>query len=163
MAKIQPDHTAVIWHGKTTTYEQLMNQAARIAAGLVAAGAEKGERIGLAFARTPALFSGMLGILMAGGAYVPMQASLPQKRICYMAETAGVRKILCDKKSREMIAGIPGIICLDADAFEENPQETYVQVTGEDLIHVLFTSGSTGRPKGVMIRHRSVSRTCTRI
>ena len=56
-----------------------------------------------------------------------------------------------------MIAGIPGIICLDADAFEENPQETYVQVTGEDLIHVLFTSGSTGRPKGVMIRHRSVS------
>ncbi len=41
MAKIQPDHTAVIWHGKTTTYEQLMNQAARIAAGLVAAGAEK--------------------------------------------------------------------------------------------------------------------------
>ena len=157
MAKIQPDHTAVIWHGKTTTYEQLMNQAARIAAGLVAAGAEKGERIGLAFARTPALFSGMLGILMAGGAYVPMQASLPQKRICYMAETAGVRKILCDKKSREMIAGIPGIICLDADAFEENPQETYVQVTGEDLIHVLFTSGSTGRPKGVMIRHRSVS------
>nr|WP_275891395.1 non-ribosomal peptide synthetase [Ruminococcus sp. OA3] len=157
MAKIQPDHAAVIWHGKTTTYEQLMSQAARIASGLLAAGAEKGERIGLAFARTPALFAGMLGILMAGGAYVPVQATLPQKRICYMAETAGVRRILCDKKSREMISEVPGIVCLEAEDFKENPQEIHVPVTGEDLIHVIFTSGSTGRPKGVMIRHRSVS------
>lgn len=157
MARIQPDHTAVIWHGKTMTYEQLTDQAEQIASGLLNAGVEKGERVGLAFSRTPKLIAGMLGILMAGGAYVPMQPTLPQKRIGYMAETAGIKKILCDQKSMEMLGEVPGMVCLDADGFEGNIGEICVPVTGEDLIHVLYTSGSTGRPKGVMIRHRSIS------
>ena len=141
--------------GKKITCQELDRRAGSIACGLHAAGVSRGDRIGLCFGRTPELLAGMLGILKAGCAYVPLSPSLPAKRTDYILETAGAAFVLCDQESRESLVNkteLPVLVSSQMDScFVENG------VNGEDLIHVLFTSGSTGRPKGVMLRHRSLS------
>ena len=155
-ARMYPSETAVIWHGEKITCQELDRRAGSIACGLHAAGVSRGDRIGLCFGRTPELLAGMLGILKAGCAYVPLSPSLPAKRTDYILETAGAAFVLCDQESRESLVNkteLPVLVSsqMDSGSWEETG------VNGEDLIHVLFTSGSTGRPKGVMLRHRSLS------
>ncbi len=155
-ARMFPSETAVIWHGEKITCRELESRAAAIACGLHAAGVSRGGRIGLCFGRTPELLAGMLGILKAGCAYVPLSPSLPARRTAYILETAGASAVLCDQESREGLVHkttLPVLVSsqMDSGSWEETG------VNGEDLIHVIFTSGSTGRPKGVMLRHRSLS------
>ena len=155
-AQREKDGAAVIFHGEITTREQLEKRACQIAGALASAGIRPGERIGLSMKRTSEFFAGMLGILKTGCAYVPLLATLPEKRLSYMVETGGISRILCDDATRKSLPEglqdrllVPGTD--EPEAFSSAP------VSPEDLINVLFTSGSTGKPKGVMIRHRSIS------
>lgn len=155
-AMLHPQDTAVICHGEKTTRIQMERRACQIASVLVNAGAAPGGCIGISMRRTPDLFAGMLGILKAGCAYVPILSTLPPKRLDYMAQTAGIQIILCDEQtlpqlpeSLRAMAVVPSL-----DGVHEF-QDT--AVSPDSLCNVLFTSGSTGRPKGVMIRHSSVA------
>ena len=155
-ARMYPGETAVIYHGQRLTYRELEQMAGIVAGGLHEAGAARGDRIGLCFARTPWLLAGMLGILKAGCAYVPLSPSLPEKRVRYILETAGASIVLCDKENRVNMQGKTALPLLSSEELTAAPWED-TGINGEDLIHVLFTSGSTGRPKGVILRHRSLS------
>ena len=104
-ARMYPGETAVIYHGQRLTYRELEQMAGIVAGGLHEAGAARGDRIGLCFARTPWLLAGMLGILKAGCAYVPLSPSLPEKRVRYILETAGASIVLCDKENRVNMQG----------------------------------------------------------
>jgi surfactin family lipopeptide synthetase A len=102
------------------------------------------------------LFASLIGILMAGCAYIPVLPSFPTKRIVHMLETAGAVLLLCDAESRRALsAALPCrlLVLSDAHAAFAPPEGR----TSTDLIHILFTSGSTGRPKGVMLTHRSIA------
>lgn len=134
-----------------------MQRARQIAAGLRQEGAVKGDRIGLCCRREEGVFEGMLGILLAGCAYVPFLQTNPVKRISYMMQTAGVKIALCGKAALAKLAqeDLPcRCVALDSGAGAPYlPCET----GGEDLMYVLYTSGSTGQPKGVMLRHQALS------
>ena len=101
--------------------------------------------------------STVLGILLAGCAYVPFLQTNPVKRISYMMQTAGVKIALCGKAALAKLAqeDLPcRCVALDSGAGAPYlPCET----GGEELMYVLYTSGSTGQPKGVMLRHQALS------
>lgn len=155
-ALLHPDDAAVIFHGETVSRLEIERRACKIANSLTSAGAVPGGRIGLAMSRTPDLFAGMLAILKTGCAYVPLLSGLPEKRLCYMAETAGISIILSDDSCR---AQLPESLRAFTVLPSEDTAEEFasVNVSPSDLINVLFTSGSTGRPKGVMVRHSSAA------
>ncbi len=150
-ALMQPDAAALRFHGEDVTYAQLIEGARSAAAELQQAGAEPGDRIGLCFKRTPKLFTAMLGILMAGCAYVPISPDFPPERVNHMLTASGARLIYCDGSGAA--AGAERIVMGSAKDAAYTPVDTPTS----SLIHVLFTSGSTGRPKGVMITHRAIA------
>ncbi|RJS12520.1 non-ribosomal peptide synthetase, partial [Corallococcus sp. H22C18031201] len=105
---------------------------------------------------------GMLGILKAGAAYVPVEASQPTERVAWMLQEAGVSVVLTQERLADELPEVGGLlVLLDAEwdaisARPSTPPDT--QVCADDLAYVMFTSGSTGRPKGVCVPHRGVTR-----
>ena len=113
--------------------------------------------IGLMMQRSEWLLIGILGVLKAGGAYLPIDRSYPQDRVSYMLSDAQVSVLLTDGKMEDG----PEVSCVSlteewpqiSKKGEDNPPR---QTGSEDLAYVIYTSGSTGKPKGVMIQHSSV-------
>jgi amino acid adenylation domain-containing protein len=128
-----------------------------------------GQLIGLCLERSPELIIGMLGILKAGCAYVPIDPAYPTERIAYMVADTRMSLVLCHEKWRPMLDGsVPAIVAIDLLA-SERPDEVlcgnYSKENGstsrdhsQDLAYVIYTSGSTGMPKGVMTPHIGVVR-----
>lgn len=147
----------------TLTYAELGRRAEALAHRLRAAGVRPGDRVGLAAARDLGLPVAMLGIVMAGAAYVPLDGDYPPERLVHMAEDSGLVAIVAgdlataanlpdavtDRVDRVLVLG---------DTAGASDAGTLPTVSGGAVAHVIYTSGSTGRPKGVLIPHRGVSR-----
>ncbi|WP_371783796.1 non-ribosomal peptide synthetase/MFS transporter [Streptosporangium subroseum] len=147
-----PEATAVVDVSGSLTYGEVDRLANRLARHLVAAGVRPDEPVGVLVDRHSGLVPALLGVLRAGGAYMPMETAYPDDRLAYMLETAGARVVLTD---REHAGRVPGALVLP-DLLAAGPDEPLeVDVTPGHLAHVIFTSGSTGRPKGAAIEHRS--------
>lgn len=158
MAKIHPEKPALIFHDQVLTFGELQARSDALAAVLMENGVEKGDSVGLLCRRGPQMIIGMLGVLKAGAAYVPMLPKFPIGRLQYMVEISGITLTLCDSETMQSLP--EGLSCrfMDIDvAVEEEAVFTPPQNrTSDDICCVLFTSGSTGKPKGVMVRHRSM-------
>src|SRR6266498_3835480 len=106
--------------------------------------------------RTPERIA-LMGVLKAGGAYLPLDPGYPLERLSYMLEDAGVGIALTEQGLEERLPAYWGqTVCLDLEwerISEESEGEPESEVTAENLAYVIYTSGSTGRPKGVMIEH----------
>ncbi len=164
-AQVKRDGTAtaiICDHDKTfgtptLTFDQLNAKANQLAHLLRSAGVGPGAIVGLAVERSFSMIIGLLGILKAGGAYLPIAPDNPADRIRYLLQDAGVRVLLVQQKTAQLVAFDGTTIDLEnPDTYrgsEENPAGVN---RPEDLAYVIYTSGSTGRPKGVMIEHRSV-------
>ena len=155
----QPDSVAIVFGAERITYRDLNSRANQIANYLIKHGAGPDVLIGIFARRTPALLAGILGILKAGSAYVPIDPSYPKDRLQYILEDARAPIVLTENSLLGELAGYAGkIICLDADwdkmSHEPDTNPT-TQVNRRNLAYVLFTSGSTGRPKGVALEHRT--------
>ncbi len=139
------------------TYGQLNAKANQVAHLLRASGIGPGSIVGLIVERSFAMIIGVLGILKAGAAYLPIAPDNPPDRLRYLIEDAGVRVLLTQEKTAAHFSFEGKIINLEDLAIyagsEENPSAL---AKPEDLAYVIYTSGSTGRPKGVMVEHRSV-------
>ena len=139
------------------TYAQLNAKANQVAHLLRASGVGPGDIVGLIVERSFSMMIGLLGILKAGGAYLPIAPDNPPERIRYLLQDAGVRVLLVQQKTAQLVSFEGKIINLEnPDIYqgsEENPRS--INQPG-DLAYVIYTSGSTGRPKGVMLEHRSV-------
>ncbi|GAA4231458.1 amino acid adenylation domain-containing protein [Streptosporangium album] len=151
-ARHTPEATAAVDAAGSLTYGEVDRLADRLARHLVAAGVRPDEPVGILIDRHRWLVPALLGVLRAGGAYMPMDPTYPDDRLAYILETAGARVVLAD---REYAGRVPGALVLSdlLAAGSDGPVE--VDVTPGHLLHVIFTSGSTGRPKGVAIEHRS--------
>ncbi len=169
-----PENTALITsEGSVLTYGELNQKANRIAHKLISFGAGQDDLIGIMTKRNEYLLAGMLGILKAGAAYVPIDPEFPKERIDYMIQASKPKAILIDKdyeekleydgvcincaalEKEEQSAGNPEIPC--RRDFQRDFQGDFQGNSKENsLAYVIFTSGSTGKPKGVMINHGSV-------
>lgn len=162
-AELTPDGVAAVFEGESLTYRELNERANQVAHALLAKGVQPDTRIGLSVDRSLALPVGVLGILKAGAAYVPIDPSLPAERIGQMLEDAKAQLLVTESRHKEKLKGAKAaLLCLDSEWEREfamqSKKDPVCKAGPEHLAYVIFTSGSTGRPKGVMIEHRSVSR-----
>ncbi|GHD88930.1 non-ribosomal peptide synthetase [Streptomyces naganishii] len=151
-----PDATAVIDDGGSVDYATLTGRAAAVAAALTARGHRPHERVAVVLEKGWEQVAGALGVLLAGGTYVPVEASHPDARRNKIIESAGIGLVVTHSAvGGELPAGVGRVDVdrLSTAAFDE------VAVSPDDSAYVIFTSGSTGEPKGVEISHRAAVNT----
>lgn len=149
-----PEKTALIQQERKVSYHEVLLRASTLARELGSLPA--GTPVGIFTSGSLDVIIGLVGILLAGGAYVPIDPALPQERIDFLVKDAGISVIVADRTIRAAdgnyrIVFVPGEggspgKCSDPLA------------TPADPVYILYTSGSTGRPKGVVIPHRAVIR-----
>ncbi|BCL83203.1 non-ribosomal peptide synthetase [Ktedonobacteria bacterium brp13] len=158
--RLHPQHLAVISAHEQLTYEQLNARANQLAWVLRARGVGPTEPVGLCLPRQAQMLVGLLGILKAGSAYVPLDAGSPVARLTYQLQQSQARLLLTQKSVRPELPDWGGeIVCLDDLASQlaaASTQNLPSSSAGQDLAYIIYTSGSTGRPKGVMVQQRSV-------
>ncbi|GAB3795741.1 hypothetical protein GCM10027605_02330 [Micromonospora zhanjiangensis] len=143
----RPEAVAVVAGDRRITYRELADRSERLAARLLARGCRHGDRVGLRVERTADLVVGVLGILRAGCAYVPLDPSYPADRLSFMTADA-----------RLALVADADLLGHDDDGDLTVPDVTS---TAADLAYLIYTSGSTGRPKAVTISHGHVVRLLT--
>jgi amino acid adenylation domain-containing protein len=155
-----PDEPAAVFGDERWSYARLDAEANRIARRLRDLGVSTEVLVGVAMQPSLRRLAGILGILKAGGGYVPLDPALPAERLTYMIEDADVPVILTDAASE---AGLPAIsrhvVSLDrewAEISRLEPSPPGGGATPSDVAYVIYTSGSTGRPKGVVVEHAQV-------
>jgi amino acid adenylation domain-containing protein len=155
-----PGALAVSGAGTRLTYAELDRDANRIAHYLHSQGVAPEHRVGILLERTPQLLAAILGVLKAGGAYIPIDPGYPAERIQYMLDDAGAAIVLTQQSLLPLVDGSRAKgLCLDRDraAFASLPSSRLAgEATAANLAYAIYTSGSTGRPKGVQIDHRGL-------
>ncbi len=155
-----PDAVALVFEDQQLTYQELNHRANQLAHHLQSLGVKPDVLVALCVERSLEMVVGLLGILKAGGGYIPLDPSYPQERVAFMLSDAQVPVLLTQKT---LMNGLPEleahITCLDTDweiISQESNENLVSDVTGDNLAYVIYTSGSTGKPKGVQLCHRSV-------
>ncbi|WNZ08509.1 non-ribosomal peptide synthetase [Streptomyces sp. 11x1] len=158
--RTRPDAVAALDEYGPLTYRELDERSSRIAHHLLDLGVSRGDLVGLCVERGTWLVAGMLGVMKAGAAYVPLDPNYPEERLAYMLRDSGVGYVV----TQETVAGgLPPtdavLVPVDRDhaVLDRRPVTApEVALTPEDLAYVIYTSGSTGRPKGVLVTHRGI-------
>jgi amino acid adenylation domain-containing protein/thioester reductase-like protein len=158
-----PTEVAIVFENETLTYTQLNARANQLAHTLRAKGVLGGQLVGICVERSLEMMVGLLGILKAEGAYVPIDPNYPPERVAYMLEDTAPKVLLTQERLRSLFLGTAvQVLSLDTDWGEvelqsaENPNAASPELRSQHLAYVIYTSGSTGRPKGVMVTHRSL-------
>ena len=146
------------------TYGELWSRATHLASHLLDLGVTRGTHLGLATERSPEMVVGLLGILLAGGTYVPLDPAYPEERLTYMLESAcrgqAERLLLTRRADRQGLGTLLDLATtvVEIDTVLETPGEVAPEFPAVDptaLAYTIYTSGSTGKPKGVEISHRA--------
>ncbi|MBW8873686.1 MAG: non-ribosomal peptide synthase/polyketide synthase [Acidobacteria bacterium] len=145
-ARRAPEAPALTCGEVTVTYGELDRRSNRLARWLRRQGAGPESRVGLRLDRSVDLVVGILGVLKAGAAYVPLDPGAPRERAAFVVEDAGVRIVV----GEEELGKMEGLSTGDLEPLGD----------ASSLAYVIYTSGSTGRPKGVLITHGNVVRLC---
>ncbi|MGD9670446.1 MAG: Pls/PosA family non-ribosomal peptide synthetase [Hyphomicrobiaceae bacterium] len=162
-AQLRPGSIAVEFSGSALSYAQLDRYANKIANYLVARGLRPTDLVGIYLRKSPRLYAVLLGILKAGGGYVPIDPKFPLDRVQSISDDAKLRFLISEDALADAIAGgvRTNLLRLDSehDAIEWSPHIPLDRqdLTPGNLCYVIYTSGSTGRPKGVMIEHRNAA------
>ena len=158
-----PDATALVYGGHSLTYADLNRRANRLARYLVNRGIGPDKVVGICVERGLEMIVGLLGILKAGGVYVPLDPSYPPERLQYMLADAAPRVLLTQERLKEVLPHTDAeVIALDqqwehiARQPGDNLDAEALGLRCHHLAYVIYTSGSTGQPKGVMIEHRHI-------
>lgn len=156
-----PDAVALICGDRRMTYRELDGYSNQLTRYLRKQGAAKEMLVGIAIERSIEMVAGMLGILKAGSAYVPLDPKYPRERTSLLIEDAGMSLVLASESSRQRLAhGKARVVSIDGEAdaiSKENPAPIEPVAASDNLAYVIYTSGSTGKPKGVMVEHRHVA------
>jgi amino acid adenylation domain-containing protein len=154
--ELTPQAVAVTSNGVSLTYAELNGRANAVAERLIAMGAGPDVLVALCMERSAAMLVGLLGILKAGAAYLPVDLRYPADRVAFILEDAGVPLMI---SQRSLEATLPKhqaqVLFLD-DVTEPRKENIGSRATLDHLAYVIYTSGSTGKPKGVEVLHRGV-------
>jgi amino acid adenylation domain-containing protein len=155
-----PDAVAVVCADRSLTYRQVWWRAKRLAAALRTAGVGVESLVGLALPRTEDLVVALLGVMMSGAAYVPIDPRYPSQRLGFLLADANPVLVLTDTDTQPVLPDHSVPCCLldtlELDAADEADVEPDVLVRPDNLAYVMYTSGSTGIPKGVGVTHAMV-------
>ena len=163
LAQKQPQAIAVSFENETLSYEQLNQRANQLAHALIAEGVVSESAVGLMCQPSLDLIVGILGILKAGGCYVPLDPKQPQNRLLTIANDAGVRWIVHGTMLETENNGWQGSqltwVNLGGKHLSTfNTVNPELAILPQQLAYIIYTSGSTGKPKGVSINHSQVLR-----
>ncbi|WOT32756.1 non-ribosomal peptide synthetase [Streptomyces coeruleorubidus] len=157
-ARTRPDAVAIVDEHRSLTYRQAAEHASQLAHHLIERGLGHEQVVGISLGRSADMVIGLLAVLQAGCAFVPLDPQWPAARRAVVIEDA--RVVVQLNASGEHDPAEPPAVAVDLDdwRYGSHPTEgTGVTVQGDALAYVIFTSGSTGRPKGAMIRHEAIS------
>ena len=155
-----PHETAVAARNATLTYGELNDRANRLASSLLVQGVQPGTPVALFVERSADMVTGILGILKAGAAYVPLEPSYPEERISFALADTGAPVLVTQSHLLDRLpAHKAAVITLEEVLLQENGGKVdspTAAVSLEDPAYIIYTSGSTGMPKGVVVRHRNL-------
>ncbi|MEC2134528.1 non-ribosomal peptide synthetase DhbF [Bacillus subtilis] len=169
-AALRPDAIAVVYENQALNYAELNERANRLARMLISEGVGPGQFVALALPRSLEMAVGLLAVLKAGAAYLPLDPDYPADRIAFMLKDAQPAFIMTNTKAADHIPpveNVPKIVLDDPELAEklntypaENPKnkDRTQPLSPLNTAYVIYTSGSTGVPKGVMIPHQNVTR-----
>jgi natural product biosynthesis luciferase-like monooxygenase protein/amino acid adenylation domain-containing protein len=156
-----PDVAAVIFGGERLSYAELDARSNRLAHHLIGLGVGPDTIVGISIERSIELVVAMLGVMKAGGAYLPLDPTYPAERIAFMLQDAAAPVLITQERlESKLSAGDARVLRIDADwsTIAGRPDSAPDSgVAPANLAYVIYTSGSTGTPKGVMIEHRNVA------
>ena len=151
-----PKGTAVSFGGQQLTYEELNARANGVARRLQGLGVRSDVPVGLFLERSLEMVVGILGVLKAGGACLPLDPAYPADRLAFMLSETQAPVLLTQSRLQSQLPPHSArVLCVDAvpDRKESAP---IAAVTSENIAYVIYTSGSTGQPKGVRVTHRGL-------
>ena len=155
-----PAAAAVVFNGGQLSYAELDARANRLARHLRKLGVGPEALAGVFCERSPELLVALLGVLKAGGAYLPLDLLQPPERLAFMLEDAGARVLLTQERLLERLPACDAsVVCLDSDWPDietEDDAGLPPSALPSHPAYVIYTSGSTGRPKGVVVTHGGV-------
>jgi pyochelin synthetase len=158
----QPDHLALISPRRSLTYQEVLNEATLLGHQLRQLGSRPNHLVAVVMEKGWEQVVGVLGILLSGAAYLPIDAKLPHERLTFLLEHGEVEVMLTQSWLDKTMQWPEGLkrLCVDELNMTEAPAELLDNRQGpDDLAYVIYTSGSTGVPKGVMIDHRGAVNT----
>ncbi|MDF1516196.1 MAG: AMP-binding protein, partial [Anaerolineae bacterium] len=155
-----PDRVAFLHHDEHITYKSLNTQANRLAHFLRSTGVLPGTPVGLCTDRCSHMVIGILGIIKAGGCYVPIDPSDPAQRIALLIEETELQIVLThDAHMQLFLTEDIKMVALDTQWREitcGSQDNLEVEIDPQNPLYIMYTSGSTGMPKGIVIPHRAV-------
>jgi amino acid adenylation domain-containing protein len=156
-----PYHLAVVFENKSLTYFELNKKANQVAQHLTQLGVQPDSLIGICAKRSLEMIIGILGILKAGCAYLPLDPNYPAERLSYMLSDSKAPIVLTDAFYPNLKTDILDINTVEIEKILEKMNiESDINVANlvksENLAYIIYTSGTTGEPKGVAITHRSL-------
>ena len=155
--KRAPGAVAVACEGEALTYAELARRAEALARRLARLGVGPEARVAICAERSPRLLVAVLGVLAAGGAWVPLDPAHPRQRLGLILEDCGARILLSERPLSGLLSPCGAtVVLLDGEPGEEAAPPLY-RARPENLAYVIYTSGSTGRPKGVEVRHQGLA------
>ncbi len=154
VAARQPERAALAHGDRLLTYAELNEQANKLAAALTGQGIVPGDAVALLTERSAEMIIGILGIMKAGAAYLPIDPGAPQSRIDELLADSGAKLVLTREAIDEWLESMPE----RPEGWRVNPVPPQ---DGDALAYLMYTSGSTGKPKGTMTTHRNIVRVVT--
>ncbi|NML38788.1 amino acid adenylation domain-containing protein [Chitinophaga sp. G-6-1-13] len=155
-----PDRIAISCNDRSLTYKMLYERAQQLGHYLNSKGVGKDTLVPVCIERSPEMIVALLGVLRAGGAYVPIDPEYPEERIRFILEDTAASVVITSVESQPALKTIyDGETVILSDHPDFSPVETTVlppAAQPHDAAYVIYTSGSTGKPKGVIIEHRNV-------
>ncbi|MDZ7963729.1 MAG: amino acid adenylation domain-containing protein [Nostoc sp. DedSLP03] len=156
-----PKNIAVVFEKEQLTYSELNAKANQLAHHLRKLGVGKEALVAICVERSLEMIIALLGVLKAGGTYLPVDPMYPKERVAFMLSDAQTSVLLTQQR---LLKSLPEqgtqIVCLDTDweSIAQESEENLCRngIQPDNLAYVIYTSGSTGKPKGVMISHSSI-------
>lgn len=153
-AQQTPDNIAVVFENQSLTYQELDAKANQLSNHLISLGVKSEVIVALCVERSIDIIVGILGVLKAGGAYLPLDPTLPSEALTFRLQDSQASILLTQK---HLINKLPQhqtpILCIDTDI---PPTPQLPNSPTSSLVYVIYTSGSTGKPKGVAVEHRQL-------
>jgi natural product biosynthesis luciferase-like monooxygenase protein len=161
-ADAMPDAIALVFEDEELTYRELNERANQLARHLRTLGVGAERIVGIYMQRSPLMLVAMLGVLKAGGAYLPLDMASPKERLIHMLDDTRPLLLLTEEHLADELptSDAVRVVSLDAEwqTIAQESAENLANVTLPDnTAYVIYTSGSTGRPKGTMICHRNLN------
>ena len=150
---------AIVCGNEAMSYEELNRRSNQLAHYLRELGVREETAVGICVPRSLAMVVAILGILKAGGVYVPLDERYPEERLRHMVRDAGAKLVVTGPRRKELWSRAE-VQCIDIEAevqeiARRREHNLESRVTGENLAYIIYTSGSTGLPKGTAVPHRS--------